>query len=304
MVWRRTVTPRGRSWWALTTAGPSTDESACGSSPTDSAEWPTPTATSYGSNQGGANPDGPPRPSLEGAARLIAAGKDRVEPRAKKQAKPKAARLWPTATAMDGNSSGCATLSTESGRHAGTTLTDAARGRWATPMSRDEKSGSVSEATLSKRGTHRRPLGEQVVSLAKRKRWATPLTSDQEGASLNRAPRRTDSGGPASNLVDQANRIEIEERKARRQWVTPTATAYGTNQGGANRDGPARPSLEGQARDLERQKDEPRSARKKKAAASGAIRLFGEESSPLPDSGNGNGNSLDSSRSTPRTPKT
>jgi hypothetical protein len=48
-----------------------------------------------------------------------------------------AVRLWPTAT--DAKASGAAGYSTDSGRHSGTTLTDAANGLWATPTARDEK---------------------------------------------------------------------------------------------------------------------------------------------------------------------
>lgn len=46
--------------------------------------------------------------------------------------------LWPTATSQDCRSSGAIRYSTESGRHKGTTLTDAAR-VWASPAARDAK---------------------------------------------------------------------------------------------------------------------------------------------------------------------
>ncbi len=50
--------------------------------------------------------------------------------------------LWPTPTAGDSKGSGSAGYSTDSGRHSGTTLTDAiTRQRWATPAARDWKSG-------------------------------------------------------------------------------------------------------------------------------------------------------------------
>jgi hypothetical protein len=68
-----------------------------------SSWWPTPVAQSYGSNRGGsAGRVGPARHSLEGAV-----------------------KLWPTPTAGDSKASGAAGYSTESGRHSGTTLTDA-----------------------------------------------------------------------------------------------------------------------------------------------------------------------------------
>jgi hypothetical protein len=70
-----------------------------------------------------------------------------------------AVKLWPTPTACDAQASGAGGHSTESGRHSGTTLTDAVvRGfessmtgsshlrteeRWATPTSRDAKGPSI-----------------------------------------------------------------------------------------------------------------------------------------------------------------
>lgn len=64
--------------------------------------WPTATASE-------ARHDGPNQAATEGAETLSQAAR----------------KLWPTATAGDANSSGAAAYSTESGRHPGTTLTDA-----------------------------------------------------------------------------------------------------------------------------------------------------------------------------------
>ena len=51
---------------------------------------------------------------------------------------------WPTPTRGDGSSSGAAGYSTESGRHSGTTLTDAEKfAGWATPTARDWKDGAT-----------------------------------------------------------------------------------------------------------------------------------------------------------------
>lgn len=68
---------------------------------------PTPTASRYGRNKGGANPDGKERPSLDTLARD---------------------GLIPTPTATDAFSSRSAKYSTDSGRHGGRTLTDYACG--------------------------------------------------------------------------------------------------------------------------------------------------------------------------------
>ena len=123
---RLRATKSGRSLLVPATLEHPTDETASGSWPTAEAAdgsrgslghmrgnptllgaaamWPSATATAYGNNRSGAaGRVGPVRPSLEGAA-----------------------RLWSTTTSEDSRASGAAGYSTESGRHPGTTLTDAA----------------------------------------------------------------------------------------------------------------------------------------------------------------------------------
>lgn len=59
MRWRQRTTPSGHAWWVLTMPEPITSESECGSL------LPTPSASSYGSNRGGAaGRTGDVRPSL------------------------------------------------------------------------------------------------------------------------------------------------------------------------------------------------------------------------------------------------
>lgn len=72
--------------------------------------WPTPTASAYGSGQNGCPGDGRLEFKGKGAPSLHTLAK----------------QTWPTATATDARASGAALLTTESGRHAGTTLSDAA----------------------------------------------------------------------------------------------------------------------------------------------------------------------------------
>jgi hypothetical protein len=81
-------------------------------------QWPTPAATAYGTNHGGAaGRTGPVRPSLDTLA-----------------------KQWPTPTAGDSKASGAAGYSTASGRHTGTTLTDATVGPRG-PLTRQGGSG-------------------------------------------------------------------------------------------------------------------------------------------------------------------
>jgi hypothetical protein len=143
LTWKRKVTPRGRPYYQLAASGHRTEEIGFGSWRSPAAQngdrggqdgleriaaghtlnlqdqamlasWPTPVALIS-----------PPAPWKDGqpwwqqsqAARNI-----------------EALASWPTPTQQDSASSGAADYSTESGRHSGTTLTDAARASWGTPM--------------------------------------------------------------------------------------------------------------------------------------------------------------------------
>jgi len=123
--WPRSGTMRSgaafvRPTWALGTAG--TESSS-------SATWPTPDASVANDSE-----------TLESwearRARVKATG---INGNGMGAPLAIAVRLWPTTTTSDARASGAAGYSTESGRHAGTTLTDAVNGMWATPVARDEK---------------------------------------------------------------------------------------------------------------------------------------------------------------------
>jgi hypothetical protein len=92
---------------------------------------------------------------------------------------------------MDSKCSGAAGYSTESGRHSGTTLTDAAR-MWPTLMKSDPERGS---------GVYMR--GNATLTGAARN-WPTPRTSDTNGSGEH------GDGGP-------------DLRTAVSRWATPTA---------------------------------------------------------------------------------
>jgi hypothetical protein len=148
--------------------------------------WPTPAASEGGSNGNAPGENGPRRPSLEGAA-----------------------RLWPTATAMDCIGSGSAGYSTESGRRPGTTLTDAANGLWVTPTTRDWKGSSAAQGT---RGTPENPVGVNLPTQVHRvdgppvpesrstdgkpPDWGTPTAHDR-----THTPRPVHHGTQLANQV-------------------------------------------------------------------------------------------------------
>lgn len=102
--WKKAATAAGRSWWVLTTLERRTDGSACGSSP---EEWPTPTASSYGTSNNGCPGDG--------RETFATKGKPSLETMAK----------WPTPTAGDAKSTGSRTTA-NSKAHPGISLTDSA----------------------------------------------------------------------------------------------------------------------------------------------------------------------------------
>lgn len=126
LTWRVRDTPSGRCWWVLGRSEPRTDESESGS-------WPTVKAQEPGWTLDGATTEDGQPPNQN--RRVVKGGVVRTW--GLKQAIQSQRSAWPTATAMDSIGSGAAGYSTESGRHPGTTLTDAANGLWARPQARD-----------------------------------------------------------------------------------------------------------------------------------------------------------------------
>jgi len=106
----------------------------------DLSTWvmlPTPSATSYGSNQGGAaGRVGPVRHGLESMARH---------------------GLWPTPTSSLGTKGGRVTP--RKGREGGTLIEALSARHFATPTTRDWRSGKASPETMAKNS---RPLSEQI----------------------------------------------------------------------------------------------------------------------------------------------
>jgi hypothetical protein len=162
-------------------------------------QWPTASAVPYGNNRGGgAGRVGPVRPSL-------------------------AARLWPTATGEDSRASGAAAYSTESGRHPGTTLTDAANGLWASPQARDWKDSGPTQ------GNRKSPnLGTQT--------WATPQSFDANDCHRSaEALARAKTKRGCANLREQVQPGLLDQGShstsgKRRGW--PTAQAHDGLSGG------------------------------------------------------------------------
>lgn len=176
-------TPGGLSWWVLGTSSPRTDGTGFlfSESETATTDWLTPAATPYGSSQNGINGVGGKneRPSA-GTPSLETMAREWITPNTRDwkdtgvtQGNRKSPNLgtmaqWPTATAGDAKSSGAAGYSTESGRHTGTTLTDAI-------------SGPRGQANRKPNGSRDVPPGErQVLS----PNWVEALMGFPTGYSL------------------------------------------------------------------------------------------------------------------------
>jgi hypothetical protein len=140
LTWTKTGSMRNGACWEAPTLVPRIAGSGSGSSESGetSKEWPPPSATPYGRNKGGQNPEGPVRPSLDTLARdwsTPTTGSALTNPAQRRRHSPGLGveavdhtKLWPTPTAGDHKASGASGYSTASGRHSGTTLTDAVCG--------------------------------------------------------------------------------------------------------------------------------------------------------------------------------
>lgn len=126
------------------------------------------------------------------------------------------ASAWPTPTGRDSVASGAAAYSTESGRHSGTTLTDAAvrEAEWQTPVA--SRSGWNDRGEAKLRG--------------QANRWPTPQAADAEarGPHGNGQPTLASSGTAWPTPVARVARHGTTGTRdqlpdATKAWATPTA---------------------------------------------------------------------------------
>lgn len=128
-----------------------------------------------------------------------------------------AVRLWPTATMTDCKAGGTAENWTkESGRHSGTTLTDAAVRLWPTPDS--SQSGGPRVRRPENSSEERGPNFHQQVYLSEiaektARAWPTPATRDYKGENLK---TYADRGGMSKG--------EQLPNFVRFLWTTPRAS--------------------------------------------------------------------------------
>jgi len=88
---------------------------------------------------------------------------------------------WPTAVAGDSKSCGAAGYSTESGRHSGTTLTDACR-HWATPTAQLTNDAESAESFQARAARWKAEKGyhNSVPLTVQAKAWPTPTVRDHK----------------------------------------------------------------------------------------------------------------------------
>ena len=144
--------------------------------------------------------------------------------------------FWPTATSTDQKMSGVSeNWSKESGRHSGTTLTDAAK-NWATPTAHDGRRPGKGDKSTQGRNL-KREVNERV--------WPTPAARDVKGTNSKSYAAR----GGATKGEQLPNFVKHQVGPwARGEYPTPSATRYGSsqNEGSVAHDRPSRgtPSLE------------------------------------------------------------
>ena len=197
MTW---ATPAGRSWWRLTTLVRHIDAN-------DSGLWRTPH---------GLDNEGNPR---------------RNGPTGNELGRPVTRSAWPTATSQDSQQSGAAAYDTSSGRHAGTTLTDAARGLWARPQARDWK-GPVGICE-SRQGADLLPdqakraglldQGSHSGSGKSRDLWPSPNAALADGGhgtkNCSETGRKPDGTKASVDLSDMAKRKTPSRGQLNSRWV-------------------------------------------------------------------------------------
>jgi hypothetical protein len=227
-TWRRKATPSGRSYWAHTASGRRTFDNGCGGWPTarqtDDDEKNVRTAD--GSAKEMARKGGPQ--DLNQAATLLGWPTPNAGPQndtdrqweARRQEQrargisgngfgltlSMAATLtgWPTTTVEDSRSSGAAAYPVTATRHAGTTLTDAAKLTWPTPQARDG-SNRGGQASRHFRPKSPRNLDDTVHLATLPVGWSTCFSRDWKDTP-GMAQEAFDTSGKFRNRIDQLAR--------------------------------------------------------------------------------------------------
>jgi hypothetical protein len=164
------------------------------------ASWATPRSTEAGHSSGN------PARALDGRSRL----EDQVF-----------MASWPTPTHGDGASTGAAGYSTESGRHSGTMLTDAARAAWPTARATDGEK-NVRTAGGAAREMERKGGPQDLNQAATLASWATPTANEKvriEEFMAGRQLNAREALGPTSNGSPAATGKRGQLNPAFSRWL-------------------------------------------------------------------------------------
>src|SRR3990167_3444031 len=211
LIWKRKATPAGRPYYQLAASGLRISDSDCGS-------WHTPDTM----------PDAPNKGSN---CKNIIAGLGNQARQAS----------WPTPTRQDAASSGAAGYSTESGRHTGTTLTDAARAAsWPTPNT--PSGGQNTKKTATHTG------GMDLEGATAAAFWSTPRANKwgfQDAHGSQEAPiagwptptlHDADRGGQEKRAMGETRHgSNLQDFALKMGWATPRSTEAGHSTGNPER---------------------------------------------------------------------
>jgi len=126
---------------------------------------------------------------------------------------------WPTPTATDAKGSGSAAYSTESGRHSGVTLTDAAVRNWPTPRASDGDKGGPNQ---TQKGV------PSLVALERSGLWETPAAGQ-----FNYSESPESFEARSAELLARGSRpLGVNLGQQAQRWATPAARDHRDNHGG------------------------------------------------------------------------
>lgn len=131
--------------------------------------------------------------------------------------------VWPTATAGDSNSSGAAAYSTASGRHSGTTLTDATSREWMTP-SVPNGGRAVGADLVANKGRKSDGSKAQVDLMAQASHWPTPCAQDDNKSPEAYRHMREFKLGRKGAAAETISSLQV---MVQTQWRTPDVPSAG-----------------------------------------------------------------------------
>jgi hypothetical protein len=232
-AWNRRVTKSSRSLWVLTTVERLTDESGHGSL----LDWPTPTASEYGSSNNGCPGDGRMEYATKGRPNLQTMAKEWATPQAHdvqlgdpdrpdrfgtrhggRNLNDEVAASWPTPKAADGRAKGNGGNRNSPGLEQMVGQGDPTICSWPTPTAQDsEQAGGKGSIQRGKRGFSLHQATQN---------WPTATAGDAKGSGSRNLPGS--KAHPGTSLTDAT---------VHHPWATPIARDSRTFKGSGSKPG-------------------------------------------------------------------